>query len=138
MEKEMEMKPMIHAIRAGWSDPGLMRSHYDFQPGNGTRYLVMFSVVPPSRDLPEAEQALNGKAVDRLAEAEGLTNGGWVLSWTNAGRCMVIARHDGVLVAEHVQNRLKCSRADALQLLRLIEHATGRKVETGVSSEYEG
>lgn len=129
------MKTVEQGIRASWESENGLVGLYDFQPGNGTRYVLAFTKVP------FADEVLAGKPVDglaRVSDAMGIQMGGWLLTWENTGRSMTLSRAGGTLVASHVQTRLKCSRPDALQILRLIQYATARKVEMGEPSEYEG
>lgn len=88
----------------------------EFQPGNGTRYLVGLT-------------RLSDKTAQTRRMAGGLEEGGWIVTWINAKRCCVL-QPDGFLSPHFLKNKLGGgSMADAVVLSRLIAYLTCREVE---------
>jgi hypothetical protein len=117
MKMEQQKKTMSEAVRRHADGETTM---FDFQPGNGTRYVVLFTTVKPTNPM---------------SDAVGLsTVGGWVMTWVNggvggAGVSMVVANVPQMMALHYLTSRLQIGPADGHELLRLIRHATGRMVE---------
>lgn len=87
----------------------------EFQPGNGTRYIVGLTTLRD--DHPKTRRA-----------AGGLSYGGLLITWINKGRCCVL-QPEGFLSAQFLKEKLGGSIADAVVLSRLIGYLTCREVE---------
>jgi hypothetical protein len=97
----------------------------DFQPGNGTRYLI--GLTPFSEyiyfdyDYPKTRKS-----------AGGVSEEGWLLTWLNkssGGRCCVL-EPEGYLAPGLLKERLGGTMADAIVLSRLVAHLTARETDS--------
>lgn len=82
------------------------------EPGNGTRYSLVFT------DL---------KGSDEVGE-----QGGWLVTWINSLdlKAMVVTDNGGFLDWRYVMKKMRASIADAVCLAEIIGHCTGREYET--------
>jgi len=119
-DPETRTKPMDQACR--FVEEGPLGYFIEFQPGNGTRYLVGLSRL---NAYPETRKAVGG-----------VEEGGWLVTWINAKKCCVL-QPEGYLAPHFLQEKLGTSRADAIVLGRLIAHFTDREVDTWEPAETE-
>ncbi len=109
------MKPMEDAIV--FLEEGPSGIFVDFQPGNGTRYLIgLTKFSDGANDYPQTRKATGG-----------ISSGGWLMTWINCGRCCVL-QPEGFLWPNYLQEKIGGSLADAIVLSRLVAHLTFRKV----------
>ncbi len=80
----------------------------EYQPGNGTRYTLVFSRLLMT--------------MHRTGYEEHAT----VVSWLQTGRCMVLAP-TGYIAESYVAEKLDCREGDALVLAELFAHVTERE-----------
>lgn len=108
---ETHTKPMDQSIVD--LESGALGYLVNFQPGNGTRYLVGIS---PLEDYPAFRRATGS-----------VREGGWLITWFGHNSCVL--QPDGFLPAYYLKEKLGGSLADATVLARLIAHLTDREVE---------
>lgn len=100
----------------------------DFQPGNGTRYIIgltRLSVGPSALEccgrMVEYDYPKTRKACG------GIAKNGWLFTWINAKRCCVL-QPDGYLSPDFLSQKLGgVSHADAIVLSKLISHLSLRQ-----------
>ena len=117
----MRIKDFEEAIRWAVDDLVPQCKILEYQPGNGTRYVIMFARVPPA-------------ACERI----GSQKNSWLVSLPDgalAGRCMVLAG-EGYLDPSYVAEKLNIKpNDDVLVLTEIIGHVLGRKTPSALDEE---
>lgn len=94
----------------------------DYQPGNGTRYVVAFQRVPFADSSSDSGVA--------VLERVGLPLEVAIVSWIHEGKCMALDLDGGVLHWSYVQEKLRCNEPSAVVLAELFAFVLGRTAMT--------
>lgn len=118
----MRTKNIEESIINRTDEPG--RILLEYQPGNGTRYVLLLTRVP-----------------DGAQDVVGCRAGSWVVSLVDgalSGRCCVLAP-DGYLspsyVAEKLRMDARTQRDDLMVLTEVIGHLLGRETPSALDNE---
>lgn len=80
--------------------------YVEYEPGNGTRYRLLIV-------------NLKGTGLD-----EGPYRNGWIVTYLNSMRSMIVVDDRGLLHFKHVMEKLQCGIADAVCLAEIIGYCT--------------
>ena len=79
----------------------------DYQPGNGTRYVIAFQRVP------------NNDETSAIQQRAGLPENAVIVSWLFEHKCMPLSLDADFLHWSYVQEKLRCSTPTAVVLAEL-------------------
>jgi len=117
----MRVKDFKEAIRWQVNDLVPQCTVMEYQPGNGSRYVIMFTRVPPA-----------------ACEGVGCMRGSWLVALPDGagqGHCAVFAG-SGYLDPSYVAEKLHLgNRDDALVLTEIIGHVLSRSTPSALDEE---
>jgi hypothetical protein len=113
MVYDVRTRPIEDSIKAvGQSDLGI--GYYDYQPGNGTRYALLFTRLDATK-LPEACEGTLGPG-----------RSGWMITWVTKGKTMILSDTGRFVHYNYIAEKLDVGVADAICLAEFIGHVLGR------------
>ena len=113
----MRTKSIEASTTAMFTMPGSV-TVLEYQPGNGTRYILQITAPNPSNPTT------------RYVGLEGC----YLVALVNYGACMTVADTGGYLSPGYVAEKLKIGAGDALVLAEIIAKHTGRKSQDASES----